>query len=191
MAALAGRRRAVTGRARTRRSGTGAPGTPRAPCTQARVSSRAPLVPRLGAAERPSQLLHQPAVELVGVACARGRASRALAGAVGVGAQRGARGRRAAVRQRAHGGRRAVRAQRGGAARRQRRSLRPRLRHFPHAPAARLLLVLGRAPRPLRVVYVPIVLHNRHHERHLGGDDDSSVLTFLLKFCSLCDEKLS
>lgn len=191
--ALAGAGRArVTGRARRPRSASGARGTRRAPCTQALVSSRAALLAAgVRATQRPLQLLHQPAVELV-LARRSPRASRALAGAVGGRAQRGARGRRAAVRQRAHGGRAAVRAQRVRP-RRQRRALRARLRHLAHAPAQRRLLRrLRRAPRALRVVDVPVVLHYRHHERHLdGGDGDSCGLTFLEKFRLRSREKLS
>lgn len=122
-------------------------------------------------------------MELVLARCRRlARATRALAG--GVGAQRRARGWRAAIGQRAHRGDAAVRTQRAGA-RREGGPLGPRLGHFPHAAAAAaaepgLLRALGRLPRPLRVVDVPIVLHHWHHERHLAvGNGGSLTFSFL------------
>lgn len=48
---------------------------------------------------------------------------------------------------------------------------------------------LGGAPAPLGVVYVPVVFHDGHHERHLGGEDGVSWrLTFSSRVPECGDE---
>lgn len=169
---------AFTGRARRLRTSTAALGSPRAPCTEALVSSGGSLFASgVGAAERLLQFLHQPGVELF---LARGRAGTRWGRGAG-GPQRGARRRRSYVRQRTHRGRRPVRAHRRRP-RWKRRPLRPRLRNFPHTSAwSHFFCILRGPPRPLRVVNIPVVLHYWHHKRHLGGTDgDSLTVTFLV-----------